>query len=162
MELIIQVLFPGIAATAAIDLWAALSHKILGTPITNWSMVGRWLGHMPSGIFIHDSIGASSPVRFELLLGWVFHYIIGITYAVLYTAFVFISLENKPTLLSAWVFGLVTVVSPWFIMQPGLGLGICASKAAKPNIIRLQNLVIHSIFGIALYYAWLATNGLLA
>ncbi|MFV8819544.1 DUF2938 domain-containing protein [Haliea sp. E17] len=162
MELIIHILVLGVVATVAIDLWAALSHKLLGTPTTNWSMVGRWLGHVPRGVFVHDPISAAAPVKHELALGWVFHYLIGIAYALLYTAIVILALGNEPTLLSGWVFGLVTVVSPWFILQPGLGLGVCASKAPRPNVVRLQNLVIHSVFGLALYFAWLATNGLIA
>lgn len=75
-------------------------------------------------------------------------------YTVLYVVFVMLAEAGQPSLLSAWAFGLVTILSPWFIMQPGLGMGICASKAPKPNMVRLQNLAIHSIFGIALYCGW--------
>lgn len=158
MEVVIRTLVLGIFATVAIDLWATFSNKVLGFPRTNWAMVGRWLGHIPKGKFIHNPVASSSPIQNELLVGWVFHYLVGIVYALLYITFVLALLDRVPTLLSAWIFGLLTIISPWFVMQPGLGLGICAIKAVQPNRVRLQNIIIHSIFGIVLYYAWIITN----
>lgn len=79
-------------------------------------------------------------------------------YALLYFAYVFIALNGVPTFVSALVFGMATILSPWFLMQPGLGLGICASKAPQPNLVRLNNICIHSLFGIALYFGWLLVN----
>jgi hypothetical protein len=158
MELTIRILISGVFATLAIDVWATFANKILKLPRTNWAMVGRWLGHMPSGRLIHNPISSSPSIKNELLMGWFFHYFIGVIYAALYAAFVFTALSNTPTLASSLVFGLVTILSPWFLMQPSLGLGICAVKAPRPNSVRLQNLIIHSIFGIALYYGWVSTN----
>ena len=146
----------GIIATAAIDLWATFSSKVLRIPRTNWAMVGRWIGHFPNGTFVHHPISASPAIGNELLLGWVFHYLVGIAYAAIYFVLVFLVLGNTPGPLSAWGFGLVTIVSPWFIMQPCLGLGILAANAPQPNLVRFQNIVIHSIFGIALYFGWVA------
>lgn len=158
MELILRIFILGVLATFAIDLWAFVSNKILSTPKANWAMVGRWIGHMPSGKFMHESISVVAPITNELLLGWIFHYLIGLAYAVVYVLLVYMFMEGKPSFLSAWVFGVVTIVSPWFIMQPGLGMGVCARKMEKASLIRIQNLVIHSIFGVALYCAWLVAN----
>jgi hypothetical protein len=158
MEVIIRALILGAFATVAIDVWAAFSNRVLKFPRTNWAMVGRWLGHIPNGEFIHNPIDSSPPIKNELLAGWVFHYVIGVTYALLYVILVLTKLENVPTLFSAWIFGLVTILSPWFVIQPGLGLGFCAVKAPQANLVRLQNIIIHSIFGIALYYGWVGTN----
>lgn len=161
MNILIQTLVMGVFATIAIDIWSYFSNRVLKFPRTNWAMVGRWLGHLPSGQIIHRPISSAAPINNELLLGWVFHYLIGIAYAAIYVAFVFIALQETPTLLSAWVFGLVTVLSPWFILQPSLGLGVAASKAPKPNLARAQNLIIHSIFGVGLYYGWIGASRLL-
>ncbi len=155
MESLIESILLGVFATFVIDVWATFSNKVLHLPRTNWAMVGRWLGHIPNGQFIHSPIGLSQQIKYENIIGWVFHYFIGISYALLYIVFVFWVLGTAPTLLSAWVFGLVTILSPWFIMQPCLGLGLCACKAPKPNLVRLQNFAIHSIFGMALYFGWL-------
>lgn len=154
MASVLQILLLGVFATAAIDIWATFSNKVLKFPRTNWAMVGRWLGHIPNGKFMHDPVSAAQEISYEEVLGWMFHYFIGIAYAAFYVLIVFLVLNGEPSLLSAWVFGLVTILSPWFIMQPCLGMGFFASKAAQPNLVRLQNFFIHSIFGIALYYGW--------
>lgn len=160
MDMVLKALALGIFATVAIDMWAVFANKVLKLPRTNWAMVGRWLGHIPKGKFVHNPIGASPGIKSELLLGWCFHYLIGVIYALIYVVLVYVLLGGVPTLLSAWVFGVVTVLAPWFVMQPGLGLGICAVKAPKPTLARMQNLIIHSIFGIALYIGWIGSDHL--
>ena len=155
MESIINIIMLGVLATVIIDVWATFSNKVLGLPRTNWAMVGRWLGHIPGGQFVHNPVSASAPIPYENIVGWAFHYLIGIVYALCYVALVVFFLEGQPTLLSAWVFGVATILSPWLIMQPCLGLGLCATKAPEPNRVRVQNFAIHSIFGVALYYGWL-------
>ncbi len=155
MSEVLEILLLGVFATVAIDIWATFSNKVLKLPRTNWAMVGRWLAHIPSGQLAHSSISSAPEIRYENALGWMFHYFIGIVYAVFYIVFVVLILGSHPSLLSAWVFGLITILSPWLIMQPSLGMGFCASKAPQPNMVRLQNFFIHSIFGVALYYGWL-------
>ena len=158
MEVVIKILAIGIFATVIMDVWATFSNRVLNFPRTNWAMVGRWLGHIPSGKFIHNPVGSSAEIKYENILGWTFHYVIGVIYATFYVVMVIWGFDGSSSLLSAWFFGLVTILSPWFILQPALGLGICAVKAPKPRMVRLQNFVIHSIFGIALYYGWLSVN----
>jgi hypothetical protein len=154
MEYALRVLVMGVTATVAIDLWATFANRILGWPRTNWGLVGRWIGHMRAGQFMHISIGSSPPIVHESILGWAFHYVIGCIYAALYLTYVSAAQMGQPTLVSAVLFGLVTILSPWLLMQPALGLGICASKAPRPTLVRLQNLIIHTIFGLALYYSY--------
>jgi hypothetical protein len=158
MERTIRILVMGITATVAIDLWATFANRVLGWPRTNWGLVGRWIGHMRDGQFAHVSIGSSPPIVHESIFGWVFHYVVGCIYAALYLMYLSIAQMEKPTLVSAVLFGLVTILSPWLLMQPALGLGICASKAPRPNLVRLQNLIIHSGFGLALYYSYQVSN----
>jgi predicted cobalt transporter CbtA len=143
----------GISATVAIDLWATFANRMLGWPRTNWGLVGRWIGHMRAGQFTHVSIGSSPAFDHEAILGWVFHYVVGCVYAALYLVYVSTAQMGQPTLVSAVLFGLATILSPWFLMHPALGLGVCASKAPRANLVRLQNLIIHTIFGLALYYS---------
>ncbi|NQZ22780.1 MAG: DUF2938 domain-containing protein [Colwellia sp.] len=158
MDVVIKILAIGIFATVIMDIWATFSNRVLNFPRTNWAMVGRWLGHIPSGKYIHNPVGRSAEIKYESILGWVFHYFVGVIYASFYVAMVLWQGEGSSSLLNAWLFGLLTILSPWFILQPALGLGICAAKAPKPNMVRLQNFAIHSIFGIALYYGWLSIN----
>ena len=46
-------------------------------------MLGRWVGHMPRGRLVHESIAKAEPVRDERVLGWATHYAIGISFAFL-------------------------------------------------------------------------------
>jgi hypothetical protein len=160
MEQAFRILVMGITATIAIDLWATFANRILGWPRTNWGMVGRWIGHMRDGQFRHSSIGSAPTIVHESTLGWVFHYVVGCIYAALYLMYAGTTKVGQPTLESAVLFGWVTLLSPWFLMQPALGAGIFATKAPRPNLVRLQNLIIHTTFGLALYYSYLASTAL--
>ncbi len=58
---------------------------------------------------------------------------------------------ERPTLLPALAFGVVTTLVPYLVMQPSLGLGIAASKTPRPNRARLKSLATHTVFGAGLY-----------
>ncbi|MNT97543.1 hypothetical protein D3C72_2398910 [compost metagenome] len=61
----------------------------------------------------------------------------------------------RPTLAPALIVGLATVAAPFFLMQPGMGAGIAASKTPNPHIARLRSLLTHAVFGIGLYLSGL-------
>ena len=117
-------------------------------------MVGRWCAHLRTGQFIHRLISLSKPVEYEQTIVWLFHYIIGIRYAYLYVMLMVFIVIKDPSLTSAIIYGLVTLIAPWLVLQPALGLGLFARLAEKPNTIRALNLSVHLIFGVALYFAW--------
>jgi len=110
---------------------------------------------MRKGVFVHHSISESAAIPNELLIGWVAHYLTGIVYGVTYLGFVQIFLSSDPTIASALIFGLVSLVAPWFIVQPGMGLGVFASRAPRPGVVRLISISLHIVFGVSLYIAWL-------
>ncbi len=63
---------------------------------------------------------------------------------------------QNPTLLLPLVVGLVTVGCGWFILQPGLGNGIAASRRPDATRIRLLNIAGHIVFGFGLWLAAVA------
>jgi len=63
---------------------------------------------------------------------------------------------RHPTLLPCLALGLATVLFPFLVMQPALGLGVAASRAPKPAQARLRSVATHVVFGIGLYLAALA------
>lgn len=150
-EVVVRAVLMGIGATAALDLWNALLKSALGIPSLNLRMLGRWLGHFPRGRFVQHDIANAAPVRGELLLGWTAHYTIGITFAALLLAICGLDWARHPTLLPALALGLVTVAAPLFVMQPGMGMGVAASRAPNPKAARLKSLVSHAVFGVGLY-----------
>lgn len=141
----------GLGATLLIDGWALILRRGFNIPSLNYCLLGRWLLHMPSGTFVHRSIGAASQKPHECTAGWVAHYLIGTSFALVFVSLVSGSWLERPTLWPAFGFGVATTLVPYFIMQPALGLGVAASNTPSPNQARLKSLTTHSIFGAGLY-----------
>jgi len=153
VQFVVSAVGVGIFATLVLDSWALFISRFFGAPVTNWGWVGRWVSGLPSGVYRSTPIAQAAPVPHESALGWLTHYVIGVTYAFAYLT-IARAASVEPTLASAVLFGLVTVLAPWLILQPGLGLGFFAAAAARPNLTRTANLISHSIFGVGLFLGW--------
>jgi hypothetical protein len=151
----------GVIATIGMDIWAAVVKHVLRLPTANWALVGRWFGHMPRGHFVHRPIAAAAPLSNELAIGWIGHYLTGVVYGLTYLWVVQVVLGRAPSLSSALVFGLLTLVAPWLIMQPAMGAGAFAARTPRPAVTRLVNLSMHTAFGISMYGAWLLVRDFL-
>lgn len=141
----------GIGATAILDLWIAAGSRFLGIPGPDWAMVGRWFGHMPSGRFIQEDIVQTSPIRGELVLGWIVHYATGVVYGLILVILWGDEWLRQPTILPPLILLWAFLIAPYFMMMPGMGEGIAASKTQKPNFERLKSVVGHSVFGSGMY-----------
>jgi uncharacterized membrane protein YagU involved in acid resistance len=141
----------GIGASLVMDLWNLFLNRTFGIPSLNYCLLGRWLRHMPEGTFRHASISAAPQKPFECTVGWIAHFTIGVVLALLFVVFTPGDWLAQPTLLPALLYGIATVVFPFFIMQPSFGLGIAASRTPNPTQARLKSLVTHTVFGIGLY-----------
>jgi hypothetical protein len=157
MESLPPAVYIGAGATVVMDLWAIARKRLLGTPAPDYGLVGRWLGHMPQGRFRHASIAAAAPVRGEQVVGWTAHYLTGIAFAAVLLA-IWGDWVHNPTLGPALVVGIGTVVAPFFLMQPGMGAGIAASRTPRPAAARIQSVVTHAVFGLGLYASGLAAG----
>jgi hypothetical protein len=146
----------GIGATVVMDLWNLFLKRVFGIASLNYCLLGRWLRHMPDGTLRHASIAAASVKSHECAVGWVAHYTIGVTFALLLVIATSGAWLARPTLLPALLFGLGTVVFPFFILQPSLGLGVASSRVANPTRARLKSLGTHLVFGLGLYMCALA------
>jgi hypothetical protein len=151
VEIVARAVLIGIGATIVMDLWAVVRKRVFGIASLDYRMLGRWIGNLPRGRFVHDSIGAASPVRGELIIGWCAHYAIGITFALLLLELWGPDWARHPTLLPALMVGVLTVVAPFFILQPAMGAGIAASRTPRPSTARLRSLLTHTVYGIGLY-----------
>ncbi len=148
---IVHAVVAGVFATIVLDLWQRVLHRVGGIPPTNWGIVGRWFAHMPRGRFVHAAIADAEPVANEAVIGWVMHYLIGLGYGLVYLGVVVMLPGGTPTLLNGFVFGLLSVVVPWFLMQPALGVGVMGSKAPNPAVPRYGALAAHILYGVALW-----------
>ena len=156
-RMLVGTVIVGLGATACMDLWGLGRRRLLGTPLPNYRMVGRWFAHLLRGRFRHDSIATATPVRGETAIGWLAHYLVGVAFAGLLIGTQGIAWVLQPTLVPALLVGIVTVAAPMLILQPGMGAGVAARRTPRPNAARLQSLVNHAVFGAGLYAAgWLA------
>lgn len=162
METFVKTILIGIGATFTMDIWAFLLKIIFNIKSLNYQFVGRWIGHFPKGKFFHESITNAQPIANELIIGWLAHYLIGITFAVLLVSIYGNTWLENPTFFPALLIGIVTIVAPFFIMQPCLGIGIAASNLPDPNMARFKSLLTHSIYGIGLYLSALFLNYILS
>ena len=155
-EFVTRTVLIGTGATVVMDAWALLL-KQFKIPSLNFAYLGRFIGHLPNGKWIHQNIANAAPVRYELVIGWCAHYSIGIAFAGLLLATFGVSWARSPSLLPALVIGVATAVAPLFILQPALGAGIASSKTPRPVFNSMKSLVTHTVFGLGLYLAALAS-----
>ena len=158
---LISAILIGLGATLTTDLWALFLNRAFKIPAPNYCLVGRWLRTMPEGIFRHSNIAFAPEKSAECTVGWITHYMIGITFAIAFVALAGNNWLQHPTLIPAIIFGVVTVLMPFFIMQPSFGLGLAASKTSNPAQARLRSLMNHIAFGVGLYLFGLLINLLL-
>jgi hypothetical protein len=148
----------GIGATLVMDLWNLFLKRAFNIPSLNYCLLGRWLRHMPSGTLRHASIAAAPEKALECPIGRIAHYSIGVVLALVFVVLMSGDWFARPTLLPALLYGIATVVFPFFIMQPSFGLGIAASRTPKPTQARLKSVVTHSVFGLGLYVCALGVS----
>lgn len=158
MELGWQVVFTGIGATALMDAAMLARRRLLGMPLPDYGLVGRWIAHMPRGRLVHERMASVAAVTGERAIGWAAHYAIGIGFAALLYAVAGGDWFRAPTMGIALTVGLCTVAAPFLVMQPAMGAGFAASRAPRPNAARLQSFFTHAIFGLGLYAAGLLST----
>lgn len=154
----IGALLVGAGATAFMDLMAAARRRLFRSPTADYALVGRWLAHVVRGRFHHESIKSSPAIRGERLIGWTAHYVVGIAFACLLLAISGVDWLCRPRLGAALIVGIGSVAAPFFIMQPGMGAGIAASRTPDPAAARVRSLVTHTLFGIGLYVSGVAVS----
>lgn len=143
-------LFVGIGSTIVLDVWVLIVEKILKIPPTNWGLVGRWLLGIPKGILVLNS--DTTPSSVEKVVGWLFHYMIGVAYAVLLLLFAGQGFIENPTVFPIFVIGLcLSTLAGLVILMPGLGAGLFGRKMPNQGGMIIYLLVAHLIFSVGQY-----------
>jgi hypothetical protein len=142
----------GVVATALFDGWLWLQ-KQLGGRALNFAYLGRWIGHFTQMKFVHANIAKSPALTHEWGIGVAGHYVIGIMIAELLLLAYGDQWLRAPDIVAALVVGMLTVVLPLLIMQPGMGGGIVFLKTPQPIRNCLRSLFNHSMFGVCMFLA---------
>jgi hypothetical protein len=151
----------GIGATLLMDLWNLFLRRAFGIASLDYCLLGRWVLHLPAGTLTHANIRAAAPKPRECAAGWITHYTIGIMLALGLVALTSGEWLARPTLVPALLYGIGTVVFPFFVLQPSLGLGIASSRAPNPTQARIKSLATHTVFGLGLYLCGLGVSHLM-
>ena len=122
----------GIVSCVVMDLWQRLLKLLYSINPSDWSVVGRWFVLVVSDRQIYNpTIDQVAPIKNELIIGWIVHYSV----AILYSIFFYILLEYgicTASLINGIIFGLISVVVPWFFFMPVLGKGFLGMKTPSP------------------------------
>ena len=155
--IIIEMFLMGIFATFFMDFLASiLAKRKLIYPFISPEAIGRWFLSMFRGKFIHKDIHKTPTLDNEKLWCFLSHYLIGIVLAGIY---LFLEIKEPTIRDQMWMpllFGITTVILPWFWMLPTMGLGFLASKSPNKSRIIRTNLVNHTNFGLGLFI-WVVT-----
>ena len=140
----------GMGGTILLDIWAWVLSLIFGISSTNWALVGRWIANLIFGRLTLNH-PKSEAIRGELVIGWLAHYLIGISYGI---PLFIIWGENwltQPTVNEPIYVSWILLIAPFLIMMPGLGAGIAGDKTPNPTITRIKSFAGHTIFGIGMF-----------
>ncbi|MBJ3775803.1 DUF2938 domain-containing protein [Acuticoccus mangrovi] len=151
IEFIVKSILIGVGATVIFDLWVLFLARTFGLPGANWTFGGRWFAHIPRGTIVHESIATAAPIAGETAIGWIMHYVTGIVFAAVLILIWGLGWTENPTLGPAMVVGITTVLLGWFVMSPGMGGGIAASRRPNAWTVRGLNLAAHVVFGLGLW-----------
>lgn len=148
-----EILLTGLLATLIMDGWSLARRYLFAVPSLNYALVGRWILWMRKGRYFHHTIHDTPAVKGETVTGWAVHYLTGMAFAFIPLWWQGQQWPEHPDLLSAVISGLLSLMAPFFIMQPALGWGIAASKTPVPGKARLNSAVTHLVYGLGLYLA---------
>ena len=129
---IFHVVIIGILSCVVMDVWQRLLKLLYSINPSDWSVVGRWfiLVVLQRQIY-NPTIDQVAPIKNELMIGWIVHYSV----AILYSIFFYILLEYEicnASFINGIIFGLISVVVPWFFFMPVLGKGFLGMKTPSP------------------------------
>ncbi|WP_439636753.1 DUF2938 family protein [Oceanicaulis sp.] len=141
----------GLGASLIMDIWAVLRQQATGAPMLDYGWLARWIDGLKAGR-LSVSPEQEAPLSvLERVLGWALHYAIGMVYAGLFVLIMGRDWVTHPAITPALVFGAITALAPFLILQPALGRGLFASRTRTPWSARIQTLITHLIFGAGLF-----------
>ena len=151
MNIILDIVAVGILSCLFMDMWQRLLKLTYDINPSDWKIIGRWIIYVVLKQKIYNPNIENEPsYKNELEIGWVFHYFIAIMYSL--TFFVLMKYFNvfQASWIDGLIFGLVTLIIPWFFMLPVLGKGFMASNTPRPVFISSLSIWSHVVIGISI------------
>ena len=147
---IFHIVIIGVFSCFAMDVWQRFLKLMFGINPSDWAIVGRWYILLISkGKIYNPLIEEEPPINNELKIGWAVHY----TVAIMYSIFFFMLLKYGiciASILNGIIFGLVSVVVPWFFFMPVLGKGFLGLNTPSPFLACSLAIGSHVIIGLSI------------
>ncbi len=86
----------------------------------------------------------------ERLYGYVTHYAIGVSLALLYVLGWALLVGGRPSPMWAVAYGVATTVAAYFFVLPSMGLGVFGRRSPEGVRTPLSSLVNHLFYGVGL------------
>ena len=145
-----DIIIAGITACLAMDIFQRFLLITTRQPSSNWAVVGRWAFNvLRTARLYQPDIESADEIKGEHAFGWVVHYVVGIGYAFIYAKFMQKDLLTA-SLSDGLLFGLFSVIVPWFFFLPVLGKGIMAKHTPAPAKVCMLALANHCVFGLGM------------
>ena len=134
----LSIVIAGFFPCIALDMFGRLLLILFKIPEPSWGIVGRWFFYMVRrGVIFNPQISNTSPIAHEVKIGWTFHYLIAVIWAVVFYIF-FISYPLlELSYRNGLLFGALTTIAPLFIFMPFTGQGVLARKTDTPYLTSL-------------------------
>tara|TARA_B100001057_G_C22570076_1_gene840790 strand:+ start:230 stop:712 length:483 start_codon:yes stop_codon:yes gene_type:complete len=147
---IMGIIIAGIVACLAMDIFQRVLLITSGQPPSNWAVVGRWAFNVLRTTHLYQpTIDSSAEITGERAFGWVIHYAVGIGYAIVYA----VSMQKgllTTSLSDGLIFGILSVIVPWFFFLPVMGKGIMGRHTPNPTKVCMLALANHCVFGLGM------------
>jgi len=114
--------------------------------------LGRWIGHMFKGRFIHEDITKAAPIAHEAAIAVTAHYAIGLTLGAGYALLLRVPQPRRSSFTRAAAYGAATTVFPWFWMFPARGQGVMGLRDRDLRVPAFA-LCVHVAYGLGLEVA---------
>ena len=126
--------------------------------------IGRWVYGILVGVLKHRDIAISPPIKNEVQIGQVFHFIVGGgVVALFYPVFMSVfGLEvGHNYLISGTIYGLLTSGLPWFILMPSFGWGLFGARSPAKYKTVISPIIAHVFYGFGIGLTFLIYYSLL-
>ena len=107
----------GLLATILFDLYNYSLNFAYGIDKPKWNLLGRYFLGYKENKFIRKNLIEDEEIENELLWGYIFHYIIGLIYGIVFVILNFL-LFDYPSIFLAYIFGFITVIGGWCFLMP--------------------------------------------
>jgi len=144
----------GIIATILFDVFQISLSYAYNINKTRWDLVGRYFIGLKKWKYKIEDIENEKEINYELIFGYISHYIIGTIYGMIYVSLNIIFF-NEPSWILALIIGFFSVMGSWCIMMPyAFNIGFFGSKKEEQKQLIVQNLIAHFIFGVGLFFGY--------